>query len=84
MKVYENGLREATEEEIAEMKEAERQYWLNISYGDAVNIEIRKRYTDSQEFAILRQKEEKPEEYTEYYNYCEQCKVYVKEMKREG
>lgn len=54
-------------------------YWLTIPYDDAVDAEIRKRYTVSQEFAILRQRDEKPEEYAAYYAYCEECKVYVKE-----
>ena len=50
-------------------------------YDEAVNAEIRKRYTGSQEFAILRQKDEKPQEYQEYYKYCEDCKEYVKSKK---
>lgn len=56
-------------------------YWTNISYEDAVNAEIRKQYTESAEFAILRQKDEKPNEYAEYYAYCEECKEFVKEKK---
>ena len=80
-KVY----RDMTPEEVAELKthtqEAEREYWLNTPYDEAVNTEIRKRYSESQEFAILRQKDEKPEEYAEYYAYCEQCKAYVKSKK---
>lgn len=71
--------------EIAEMeaqqKKAERGYWQSVSYEEAVNTEIRKQYTESAEFAILRQKDEKPEEYAKYYSYCEQCKDYVKEKK---
>ena len=59
----------------------EREYWSNIPYDEAVNNEIRKRYTESQEFAILRQRYEKYEEYNAYYAYCEQCKAYVKEKK---
>lgn len=59
----------------------EQEYWTNISYEDAVNAEIRKQYTVSAEFAILRQKDEKPEEYAKYYSYCEECKAYVKEKK---
>lgn len=74
--------RELTTEEIAAMEaqaaEQERQYWQTITYDDAVDAEIRKRYTVSQEFAILRQRDEKPVEYAEYYVYCEQCKEYVK------
>lgn len=80
-KVY----RDMTAEEIAAMQEAkeaaEREYWVSIDYDEAVNAEIRKRYTESQEFAILRQKDEKPEEYSAYYAYCEECKAYVKEKK---
>ena len=73
---------EFTPEEISAMEsqaaETERQYWLSTPYGDAVDAEIRKRYTVSQEFAILRQRDEKPEEYAAYYAYCEECKAYVK------
>ena len=84
MRIYENGIyRDLTPEEIAEMEaqasEQERQYWQSISYDEAVDAEIRKRYSVSQEFSILRQKDEKPVEYAEYYIYCEQCKAYVKE-----
>lgn len=62
-------------------KEKELEYWQNISYDEAVNIEIRKKYTESQEFSILRQKDEKPTEYQTYYEYCEKCKTLVKEKK---
>ena len=86
MKKFVNGeYVELTQEEIAEMElqqqEAEKEYWSNIIYDEAVNAEIRKRYTKSQEFSILRQKAEKPDEYTEYFTYCESCKAYVKEQK---
>jgi hypothetical protein len=84
MKICINGeIREMTPSEIAEIEtqasEQERQYWQTTSYDEAVDAEIRKRYTASQEFAILRQRDEKPVEYAEYYVYCEQCKAYVKE-----
>ena len=82
-KVY----RDMTAEEIAEMnagaEQAEREYWASIPYDEAVNAEIRKRYSESQEFAILRQKEEKPQEYQRYYDYCETCKAFVKQKKAE-
>lgn len=65
----------------AEQEAAERNYWLSVDYGDAINQKIRERYSESQEFAILRQKDDKPEEYAEYYAYCEECKAYVKQMK---
>lgn len=86
MKKYINGQYiEMTEEEIAAMKaaaeKAESDYWASVDYGDAVNNEIRKKYSESQEFALLRQKDEKPEEYAEYFTYCETCKALVKEKK---
>lgn len=58
---------ELTPEEITAMQaaeeQAEKEYWNTVSYEDAVNTEIRKRYTESQEFALLRQKDAKPTEY---------------------
>lgn len=77
--------RDMTEEEITAMQtaaeQAERDYWQGVDYGEAVHAEIRKRYTESQEFAILRQQATKPEEYAEYYAYCEECKALVKQKK---
>ena len=68
--------------EIEEMQarqiEAEKEYWASIPYDEAVNLKIRERYSESQEFAILRQKDEKPQEYAEYYAYCEECKEWAK------
>ena len=58
--------------------------WKYISYGELVASEIRKKYSTDEEFAILRQKDEKPEEYAEYFAYCEECKAYVKKMKEEN
>ena len=86
MKKYINGQYiEMTESEIeamkAEAEKAELEYWQNISYEEAVNSKIRERYSESQEFAILRQKDEKPDEYASYYAYCESCKAYVKKKK---
>ena len=87
MKISINGeIRELTAEEIsameAEQERAEAEYWQSVDEGEAVNAEIRKRYTESQEFAILRQRDSKPTEYAEYNEYCEACKAYVKEKKK--
>lgn len=86
MKKYINGKYiELTAEEIATMQaeaeRAEREHWANIDYDEAVNERIRERYTESQEFAILRQRDEKPDEYAVYFAYCEECKAFVKEKK---
>ena len=86
MRIFENGTyRDATPEEITAMQaEAERieaEYWASVPYDEAVNSKIRERYTESQEFAILRQKEEKPDDYRIYYDFCEECKAFVKAKK---
>lgn len=39
---------------------------------------IREKYSQDAEFAILRQKDTKHEEYAEYNTYCEECKTKVK------
>ena len=46
----------------------------DYNYDEEVNALIRERYTESQEFAILRQRDAKPEEFAEYNTYCEECK----------
>lgn len=77
--------RDMTAEEISiieyERDQLQQEYWRNISYKEAVNTEIRKRYTIADELAIQRQRDEKPDEYSEYFQYCEQCKAYVKAKK---
>lgn len=79
MKININGItRDMTAEEIAEMERLNAETMPHLSYDEAVDAEIRKRYSVSQEFAILRQKDEKTEEYAEYYAYCEECKASVK------
>ena len=88
MKKYVNGQYiEMAEKEIAAMHEeavkAEADYWASVDYSDAVNNEIRKRYSESQEFAILRQHTTKPDEYDAYFAYCEECKAFVKAKKAE-
>lgn len=51
---------------------------VKAEYENAVNAKIREKYTLSQELSILRQRDEKPEEYAEYYAYCEECKAVAK------
>lgn len=82
MRIYENGkYRNMTEEEIRQAQEEAKKHQIPTpSYDELVDQEIRKKYSVSQEFAILRQKDEKPEEYAAYYAYCEECKARVKEL----
>lgn len=49
-----------------------------IDYPQLVENKIRARYSMSAELAILRQRDTKPEEFTEYNAYCEQCKAQAK------
>lgn len=71
--------RELTPEEMAEFTEVENtEENLQEKYEKAVLLSIRQRYNSSQEFSIIRQKDEKPEEFEEYFNFCEQVKNEVK------
>ncbi len=45
-----------------------------IDYGETVNGLIRRKYTLSEELAILRQRDTKPEEFEAYNAYAESCK----------
>lgn len=47
-------------------------------YGNQVNDLIRRKYSLSEELAILRQKDEKPDEYRTYFAFCEECKANAK------
>lgn len=59
-----------TAEELAKRKQQK--------YEDRVVELLRKKYTLNQELAILRQRNEKPEEYQAYHDYAEQCKATAK------
>jgi hypothetical protein len=48
------------------------------AYEEQVNALIRARYSLPQELAILRQRDEKPEEYAAYNAYAEECKIKAK------
>ena len=48
-------------------------------YSNKVAELIRQRYSINDELAILRQRDEKPTEYQEYFAYCEECKTKAKQ-----
>lgn len=50
-----------------------------MDYGEMVNELIRRKYTLSEELAILRQRDTKAEEFEAYNEYAEQCKKEIKE-----
>lgn len=59
-----------TEEQIAEQKQTE--------YEEKVDRLVRARYSLSNELAILRQRDTKPEEFEAYNAYVEECKTLAK------
>lgn len=59
-----------TEEELLIKKEKE--------YTNYIEQLIREKYSLSDELGLLRQRETKPNEFLEYYNFVEQCKSTAK------
>ena len=55
-------------------------HYSSKTYEQVVEDLIRLKYTVSNELAILRQQTTKVNEYNEYYNYCEECKSYAKQL----
>ncbi len=76
MRICENGIcRDMTEQEIAEMKANEP----IISYEQRVVDRIREKYSVDDEFAILRQRDTKPDEFAAYNRFVEQIKAEERE-----
>ena len=68
MLILENGnYVEKNEADFPEVPTAE------ISYEEQVVLLIRQRYSLDEELAIQRQRDTKPEEFNEYFAYCEVC-----------
>lgn len=51
-------------------------------YDDFVDQLIRLKYSVSEELAVLRQRDVKPEEFEMYNTYCEKCKTFAKHTLR--
>lgn len=78
-----------TPEELAEMEAqaeaAEREYWENVDYGEAVNTLFRQRYSQHAAEAIINNflldptNEKYAREMQEMQDYRAWCKEYVKE-----
>ena len=49
------------------------------SYSEKVVSLIREKYSLDEELAIQRQRDTKPDEFQEYFEYCEFCKKQIKE-----
>ena len=70
--ISENGIvREMTAEEIANMQESAPD---SIPFKQRVVNRIREVYSVDDEFAILRQRDTKPEEFAEYNAFVEKIK----------
>ncbi len=52
----------------------------DASYSTIVNELIRRKYTVDRELALHRQREIKTEEFQEYFDFCEGCKLSVREV----
>ena len=52
--------------------------YTDAEYSERVNALIRERYDESRGLSILRQRDEKPTQFAEYYAYCEDCKKRAK------
>lgn len=53
------------------------------TYEEKVVQLIREKYSVDDELAILRQRDNKPNEFAEYNAYCEECKVNAKALLEE-
>ena len=62
---------------------ARKQVLANEEYENKIVALIRKKYNVNQEFAILRQRDAKPQEFAEYNEYVEQCKKQVKNERKQ-
>lgn len=71
MKVLENGkYRDMTAAELAEMEAMSE----TPSRKESIIAAIREVYSIDDEIAILRQRDSKPEEFEEYFNFVEKIK----------
>lgn len=76
---YRNGAIEYEYEDVPPTPEPEQIPEPESSYEDQVVALIRERYSADDELAILRQRDTKPEEFEQYFHYCEECKTSVKQ-----
>lgn len=79
MKKCINGIiYEMTPEEVAEIKAIQA-----VPYKEQIVSAIREKYSIDDELAILRQRDTKPEEFEEYFNFVESVKQGLKKDETE-
>lgn len=59
--------------------EESTEYLDEYEYKELTEKYIRQRYSISDELAIMRQRDTKPDDFKLYYDYCEECKAKAKE-----
>lgn len=55
-----------------------------LTYEEEVALVIDSKYSIDAQIAILRQKDEKPQEYQAFFDFCEEAKRKVREGREEG
>lgn len=81
MKVLENGIyRDMTPEEIAQTNV----FCEPLSRKEAIVSAIREKYSLDDEIAILRQRDTKPQEFDEYFDFVEEIKSKVPDDDKVG
>lgn len=85
MRINDNGIyREETQEEKQAREQRELDFLKTMTYAELVSYFIREKYTQDDEYALLRQRDTKVEEFATYNDYCEECKVRAREIKPNG
>lgn len=56
---------------------------LEASTGEMVNLLVRKKYSLSDEIAMLRERDTDPDKFAEYNSYVENCKKKAKKLKKD-
>ena len=74
-----NEMIELTEEEFLEFEKNLGYELIELSYKEQIINKIRNKYSVDDELAILRQRDSKPEEFAEYFNFVEKIKQQLKE-----
>lgn len=75
-------IRDRTDEEESIFEQNKTYENQGKSYEELVIELIREKYSIDEEFAILRQRDTKPDEFEEYNAYCEECKDRARKLIR--
>lgn len=62
------------------MDKETKEFYKQYDYATLVQMFIGERYSISDELALHRQRDTKPDEWEAYDTYCEECKAKAKEI----